>query len=266
MDSRCLDGAGAYLEACAASYTPTAMCLIVLAHRVSARFPLIIAANRDEEYARPSLPAGFWEREEIVGGRDALHGGSWLAMSRTGRFAAVTNLRGAIRTNQPRSRGELVAGFVRGDATPRDYLDGISTRIADYGGFHLLIGEMGGELGQLSESVRVLEPGFHGLSNAPAGITWPKVDTAIEGLRAAMEIQDRAAMIDELMHVLRAIPSGGDPTRDHFVAGEKYGTRAATVIVVEDGMVDFVEQGFGEGGSVLGDRARLRFSLGSSRA
>lgn len=237
------------------------MCLIVLAHRVSSRYPLIIAANRDEEYGRPSLPAGFWEGEEIVGGRDALHGGSWLAMSRAGRFAAVTNLRGAIRTDQPRSRGELVAGFVRGGAPPRDYLDQISTRIADYGGFHLLSGHVGGELTQLSESVRVLEPGFHGLSNAPAGITWPKVDTAIEGLRAAMDLQDRAAMVDELQRVLRATPSDGDPTRDHFVAGERYGTRAATVIVVGDGTVDFVEQGFGKGGVILGDRRELRFSL-----
>lgn len=237
------------------------MCLIVLAHRASPRYPLIIAANRDEEYARPSLPAAFWEGEEIVGGRDALHGGSWLAMSRTGRFAAVTNLRGAMRTNQPRSRGELVTGFVRGAASPREYLDGISTRIADYGGFHLLSGEVGAELTQLSESVRTLEPGFHGLSNAPAGITWPKVETAIDALRSAMETSDRVTMIDELLRILRSAPANGDPTRDLFVAGEQYGTRAATVIVVEDGMVDFVEQGFGRGGVVMGDRREVRFSL-----
>lgn len=238
------------------------MCLIVLAHRVSPRFSLVIAANRDEEYARPSLPAGFWEGEEIVGGRDALHGGSWLAMSRAGRFAAVTNLRGAIRTNQPRSRGELVAGFVRGGAPPAEYLGEISTRVADYGGFHLLSGEVGGELTQLSGSVRILDPGFHGLSNAPAGITWPKEDTAIEGLREAMELSNRVSLIDGLMRLLRSTPANGDPTRDLFVAGERYGTRAATVIVVGDGVVDFVEQGFGKGGAVLGEQVRLRFSLG----
>jgi uncharacterized protein with NRDE domain len=237
------------------------MCLIVLAHRVSPRYPLIIAANRDEEYARPSLPAGFWEGEEIAGGRDALHGGSWLAMSRSGRFAAVTNLRGAIRTTQPRSRGELVSGFVRGDASSRSYLDEIATRISDYGGFHLLTGEVGGELAQLSESVRVLEPGLHGLSNAPAGVTWPKVDTAIEALRGATEMRDRATMIEALLRILRRAPANGDPTRDLFVSGEQYGTRASTVVVVEDGMVDFVEQGFGAGGSVLGERRELRFSL-----
>lgn len=248
-----------------ASYTPL-MCLIVLAHRVSPRYPLIIAANRDEEYARPSLPAGFWEGEDIVGGRDALHGGSWLAMSRSGRFAAVTNLRGAIRTDQPRSRGELVSRFVRGDAPPGEYLDGIATRIADYGGFHLLSGEVGGELTQLSESVRILEPGFHGLSNAPAGETWPKVGTAIDALREAMEMTDRVAMIDELLRILRSTPAKGDPTRDLFVAGEKYGTRAATVIVVEDGMVDFVEQAFGRAGTMLGERREVRFALAKQPA
>lgn len=239
------------------------MCLIALAHCVSPRYALIVAANRDEEYARPSLPAAFWDGEEIAGGRDAVHGGSWLAMSRAGRFAAVTNLRGAVRTNQPRSRGELVAGFVRGDAPPRGYLDEISTRLADYGGFHLLAGEVGGDLGQLSESARSLERGFHGLSNAPAGITWPKVETAIEALRGATETRDRATMIDRLLRILRSTPANGDPTRDLFVAGERYGTRAATVIVVDDGMVDFVEQGFGPGGVIMGERRDVRFGISS---
>jgi uncharacterized protein with NRDE domain len=237
------------------------MCLIVLAHRMSARYPLLIAANRDEEYQRPSLPAALWEGENIAGGRDAVHGGSWLAVTRAGRFAAVTNLRGAIRTNQPRSRGELVTGFVRGDGPPSAYLQDVATRIDDYGGFHLLAGEAQGDLAMLSGSIRPLGRGIHGLSNAPAGVTWPKVEVAVEALRGALEMPDRTVMIDRLMRLLRTAPAHGDPTRDLFITGEQYGTRASTVIVVEEGIVHFIEQSFGRGGIILGDRQELRFPL-----
>lgn len=236
------------------------MCLIVLAHLMSERYPLVIAANRDEEYARPSKPVAFWEGEDVAGGRDALHGGSWLALNRNGRFAAVTNLRGSIRRNHLRSRGELVAGFVRSDASPHAYLGDIEARIGEYGGFHLVTGEAGGEVAQLSGSVRTLEAGIHGLSNAPAGVTWPKVDIATDALRGALEIPQRAMMIDELLRVLRTAPANGDPMRDLFIAGEQYGTRASTVIVVEERTIHFVEQNFGRGGVVLGERNELRFA------
>jgi uncharacterized protein with NRDE domain len=111
------------------------VCLIAIAHRASARYPLVIAANRDEDYERPSLPAGFWDDQGIAGGRDAVHGGSWLAINRNGRFAAVTNLRGSVRTTQPRSRGELVSDFVRGDEPAGAYLETIASRLHEYGGF-----------------------------------------------------------------------------------------------------------------------------------
>jgi hypothetical protein len=94
------------------------MCLIAIAHRAHARFPLVIAANRDEDYDRPTYDAHFWtDAPDVLGGRDALANGSWLAIARNGRFAAVTNLRGAER--KTRSRGALVADFVIGD-TRRD--------------------------------------------------------------------------------------------------------------------------------------------------
>lgn len=236
------------------------MCLIVLAHLASERYPLVIAANRDEEYGRPSIPAAWWEGEDVVGGRDALHGGSWLAMHRSGRFAAVTNLRGSMRTNQPRSRGELVTGFVSTDAAPLAYLGGIEPRLGEYGGFHLLTGTAGGEVALLSGSVRTLAPGIHGLSNAPAGVTWPKVDVASVALRGALETRDAATMIEKLLRVLRKTPANGDPTRDLFIAGERYGTRASTVVLVEERTIHFVEQNFGPGGAVLGDRNDLRFA------
>src|SRR5712691_3733507 len=110
------------------------MCLILLAHRASPRFPLVVAANRDEDHDRPTLPADFWpDAPDVLGGRDALHGGSWLALHRNGRLAAMTNLRFA-RTRS-RSRGTLVREFVTSSMSPLDYVSSIS---GDYAGFHLI--------------------------------------------------------------------------------------------------------------------------------
>src|SRR5579859_983719 len=97
------------------------MCLIAIAHGASPKFPLVVAANRDELYARPTRPAHVWEDDpRVVGGRDLRAGGSWFAVRRGGRFAALANIRGMGREGGP-SRGALVADFVRGDDAPLAY-------------------------------------------------------------------------------------------------------------------------------------------------
>jgi uncharacterized protein with NRDE domain len=247
------------------AYTPDAMCLIVVAHRASARYPLRIAANRDEEYARPSLAAAFWEDGQVIGGRDEVHGGSWLAMTRTGRFAAVTNLRGAIRSPQARSRGSLVTNFVRGDDDPRTYAAAVAADRHHYAGFHLLIGRLGGDLVQLSGAPTVLEPGIHGLSNAPVDVRWRKVDLATDAVRGALESPNAEAVVEELLRILRTAPAKGDVTRNLFIEGTQYGTRASTVIVSDGGNVLFVEQGYGPRGVLLGARNSSSFALDGSR-
>ena len=100
------------------------MCLILFANRTHPEYPLVIAANRDEAYARPTAPAAFWEDDpRICGGRDLEQGGTWLGVTRTGAFAAVTNFRSSIGAkNNTRSRGELVANYLRGRAGPADYV------------------------------------------------------------------------------------------------------------------------------------------------
>ena len=233
------------------------MCLIVVAHRASDRYPLIIAANRDEDHERPSEPAHFWQGEEIIGGRDALHGGSWLALSRAGRFAAVTNLRGSSTAPAARSRGELVAGFVRGTSSPQEFATEVERRRGEYGGFHLMVGVAGESLVQLSAAAVTLEPGIYGLSNAPAGVMWAKVDTGIASMRGALETAAPADVADRLLRILRT-KGHDDPTRDLFVHGERYGTRASTVIVATADEVFFVEQAFGPGG-IAGTRSQFVF-------
>src|SRR5574340_370867 len=92
------------------------MCIILLAHKAHPGYPLVVAANRDEAYARPAAPAAFWEdHPRVYGGRDLEKGGSWLGLTRSGRIAAVTNFRnGRPGAPAPRSRGELVSGFLTG--------------------------------------------------------------------------------------------------------------------------------------------------------
>lgn len=236
------------------------MCLIVVAHRVSERYPLVIAANRDEDYDRPTRSAQWWEdAPDTLGGRDALHGGTWLGLTRSGRFAAVTNVRGAIRTPENRSRGELVSGFLRGSEPPHTYLESAAQRKAEYASFHLLAGLVGGDVAVLSDAIEVLEPGIHGFSNAPSGIRWPKVDTAVEATLGALQARGAEQTAAHLLRVLHQSATHRDPTRDIFVTGERYGTRSSTIIIATPEEILFVEQSFKRGGAP--DGAPQRFTV-----
>jgi uncharacterized protein with NRDE domain len=237
------------------------MCLIALAIGM-AKFPLVIAANRDEDYERPTLLAAFWaDASDILGGRDALHQGSWLAISRSGRFAAVTNLRGSARDPKKRSRGELVGDFVRGDAPPLQYLNEVAERADLYAGFHLIAGLVTGDVGQCSGSVSPLRRGIHAISNAPPGVRWPKVDIAARDLEELLQIEDTAELTAAALRFLSAPRGSGPVEGEVFVAGERYGTRSSTVIVFDGEEITFTEQAYARGGSRDGGLREFRFTL-----
>ncbi|MDY7547827.1 NRDE family protein [Glaciimonas sp. Gout2] len=159
------------------------MCLIVFSWKVVPGLPLIAAANRDEFYARPSAPANWWEdRPDIYAGRDLQNGGTWIGISRTGRFAAITNVRApAERHENAPSRGGLVADFLSSKATAAEYIAQISVGANDYNGFNLLIHD-GQDLVWYSNkgeadprNGKPLPAGIYGLSNALLDVCWPKV-------------------------------------------------------------------------------------------
>src|SRR5436305_2505408 len=115
------------------------MCLIVVGWKAGARYPLLVAANRDEFHGRAAAPAAFWrDRPEILGGRDLEAMGTWMGVSRRGRFAAVTNYRGAREPSAAESRGALVSSFLPGTATAADYMADVAARASRYSGFNLL--------------------------------------------------------------------------------------------------------------------------------
>lgn len=241
------------------------MCLILLAHRAHPDLPLVIAANRDERYDRPTRPAGFWEDcPRILAGRDLEAGGTWLGMTRQGRFAAVTNVRnGPPATAAPRSRGELTRDFLRGNSSPGDYATAIMDRAGDYGGFNLLLGD-GDELlycENFSKTTQRLSPGVYGLSNHLLDTPWPKVVSGKNRLTELLEQWHSAAQADtgKLLDILtdktivedELLPDTGvglsleRQLSPIFIAGEGYGTVCSTAVVVDrDGQVKFHERSF----------------------
>jgi uncharacterized protein with NRDE domain len=227
------------------------MCLIVLAHRPGTRFPLVLAANRDEDYDRPSHAAGFWpDFPDVLGGRDAVLGGSWLAIAKHGRFAAVTNLRGAVR--KPRSRGALVRDFVTSTIDARAFADAIVAHAAEYAGFHLLVGNAGGEIVHITpDSWMPLAAGIHAISNAPLGESWPKTDVAAEAMASILEIEEVDAMSEALMRFLTTPRNTGRVESEVFLAGDRYGTRASTVIIATAREIAFEERTFARGGMAM---------------
>jgi uncharacterized protein with NRDE domain len=230
------------------------MCLIALSHRASARFPFVLAANRDEDYLRPTDDAHFWvDALDVLGGRDALHGGSWLAVSRGGRFAAVTNLRGAAQRS--RSRGALVSAFVTGTVEVHEYAAEVARHAEEYSGFHLLAGTIGGEAMYIApHEKRVLAPGIYSVSNAPAGEQWPKMELAVAAMTSAVALDDP---IDDLLTFL-STSHGGAVESEAFIAGDRYGTRSSTVIAATANELVFVEQSYARGGAAQGEPRRFR--------
>jgi uncharacterized protein with NRDE domain len=257
------------------------MCLILFALSAHPDYSLIVAANRDEAYARPSAPAAFWDDEpRICGGRDLEQKGTWLALSRSGRFAAVTNYRqGTPRSPAARSRGDLTRGFLESDTGPESYLGHIAGRSSAYNGFSLIAGDAR-ELWFFSNrgnGVSPIAPGVHGLSNHLLDEPWPKVRRGVatlEGLLSAPEDELVPALLAQLSERTPApedaLPSTGIAREREralsasFVAGVDYGTRASTIVLIgRDGSALLREHTYGPLGAPVGE-TEVRFGVESA--
>ncbi len=243
------------------------MCLIVFAWRPGHAQPLIVAANRDEFYARPSLPLAQWpEAPHVYAGRDQEAGGTWLGIGANGRFAALTNIRDPHQPPSRKSRGELVAGFLLGGKPIDDYLDDVVRRSLEYSGFNLLIGNAN-ELWHFNarepEAV-MLAPGVYGLSNAGLNTPWPKLlkaRAALEEVLGDPQPQALLALLADSQTVPFAeLPDTGIGLATEtllssvFIASQSYGTRASTALIVQaDGTRHMVERSFGPYGGHLGE-------------
>lgn len=258
------------------------MCLIFIAYRMLPQCPLLLIANRDEFYQRPTATAGFWpQAPQVLGGLDLEGGGSWFGVTRSGRLAAITNYRNLAEVSgvgaDKRSRGLLVSDFLTGSAAPAEYLGELALQPENYRGFNLLIGDIDGlhYYSNRGAEPRRLAPGIYGLSNHLLDTPWPKV---AEGKRALMQLLRRGLPSEEELFALLAdrtvapdslLPETG-LSRDwerllssRFIHGPDYGTRASTLLLVEpQGSARFCERSFTSHGALTAEvRKRLIFDL-----
>jgi uncharacterized protein with NRDE domain len=221
------------------------MCLILAAWRAHDEYPLIVAANRDEFHGRPAAPAAFWKDEPaLLAGRDLQANGTWMGVARSGRFAAVTNYRGAREPSAPHSRGALVTGFLANGGAPSDYVRRIEKQA--YSGFNLLACD-NQEFWWISNrdgAPRRLEPGIYGLGNLL--LDSPEVEGAKQRFREAIA---PAPSVEALFAVLEAARIS-DPV---------YGTRCSTVLLSGRERVRYAERSFGTDAQA-GDTLHFEFT------
>lgn len=236
------------------------MCLILFAVDAHPRYRLIAAANRDEFYARPTSAAAFWDdAPHVLAGRDLREGGTWMGVTRGGRFAAVTNVREPemYRVGAP-SRGHLVGDFLKGAMTAAEYAADLARTAAEFNGFNLLLGDSSSLVWTSNRAPEpvTLAPGVYGVSNALLDTPWPKVVRGKEDVRRALdgaeeEVESRLfaslALRDPAPDTqLPATGVGAERERalsSAFIATPEYGTRASTVLLIDQGgEVSFTER------------------------
>lgn len=254
------------------------MCLALLACNTHPRYRLIIAANRDEFYRRPTAPAAFWaEAPEVLAGRDLEKGGTWLGVTTSGRFALVTNFReGGSNRGNARSRGELVSGFLIGAEPPHSYATRRAKEDAEYNGYNLIVGDTQALVyhSNRTHETRGLVDGIYGLSNHLLDTPWPKVRRSKETLWGLLELEG-GKLVTGLFDMLADHSRPGDEhlpdtgigmawerlLSSAFIASDDYGTRSSTVVLMDrDGGGTFIERTFGPNGIAEGE-VSYRFEI-----
>ena len=241
------------------------MCLILFAKDVHPKYKFILAANRDEFYDRPTSSAKFWDdAPNLLAGRDLVHGGTWLGMTKTGRFATVTNYRNPNQPNGKRSRGALVTDFLLGAKSVSEYLQEIEKLSEDFTGFNLLVGDFGNDKNELAyfsnrgHRINHIDTDIYGLSNHLLDSPWQKVLRGKEMFTEAISNENEISVISLLKILLdktlakdENLPNTGIGIERErilspmFIETPIYGTRCSTVLLIgNDNSVTFAEKSY----------------------
>ena len=223
------------------------MCLIAFSLNNHPDYPLILIANRDEFYRRPTAPAHHWLESEMIAGKDLEAGGTWMGVSRDGRFAAVTNYRDIqnIKDNA-RSRGELPVNFLENQIGAVSYLEEIHGRADQYNGFNLILFENGSmyHYSNYEKKINTLEKGIFGLSNALLDTPWPKVENIKSSFTRLVEKEnlENQLLLDMLENQQTAqdeeLPETGLPydlekaVSAICIRTEEYGTCSSSIVTI----------------------------------
>jgi uncharacterized protein with NRDE domain len=245
------------------------MCLILTAYRQHKNYPLVLAANRDEFYDRPTRQIEAWQdRPGIIAGRDLKGSGTWMGIDRQGRLAAITNFRDPanLKPDAP-TRGLLVSNFLSGTQSAEPYLKTLSKTADRYNGFNLLLYDRTGlwHFSNRQEAIMALEPGIHGLSNHLLNTPWPKVRRGCKAFAEALEA-DPTIDPETLLSLMEDRHIAPDDQLPHtgvtlewermlspmFIQSDTYGTRCTSVVTCDSsGMISFVEKTHPHPGSGL---------------
>lgn len=252
------------------------MCLITFAWKIHPGYPLVLVANRDEFHARPSLPARPWEDDpDIIGGRDLQANGSWLAISKTGRFATVTNFREGTSEPSELSRGRLVQDFLQSSKSPQQFKRQLEEQKHLYGGYNLLLASSDQLFycSNRSDLATSLTPGIYSLSNHLLDSPWPKALYAKQQLSRILEEDtvNPSRLLTMMRHAKpfedKLLPSTGVSLEMErtlsppFIRTQVYGTRCTTVLLWDnESNTRFIEQNYLPGGEP-GERFDYRIEL-----
>jgi uncharacterized protein with NRDE domain len=244
------------------------MCLIAFNWQPQAPVPLIIAANRDEFYARPTQALHRWVDQPIVAGKDLEANGTWLGVSLSGRVAALTNYRDPSQNHLgARSRGDITTAFLTGSGTAGQYLEALASRAHAYNPFNLLVFDGLSLMGFESRHRRAfkLSEGISVVSNADFNVPWPKVGRLRDGFTQTLKQNDFegesaacqpginalfALLADRRTAADESLPQTGIPLEwekalsAEFIHTLDYGTRASSVVLVGRNRADFMERSF----------------------
>lgn len=239
------------------------MCIIFVAIKQHPDYPLIIAANRDEFYNRPTQVSHWWQQSPaILAGKDLKAGGSWMGISREGDIAALTNIRNPLRDIQnARSRGELIPHYLNRTSDDATFAQSLKATSQQYNGYNLLFGHLSSlqVYNNHTDTLTPLHAGFHGLSNHALNTPWPKVTRGVAGLKAYISSNKKISQ-DALLLLLQdetpapdnALPDTGVPVdwekrlSSIFIRSAEYGTRSSTLLLInQDNDATWVEQSYG---------------------
>lgn len=227
------------------------MCLVSIAYKVHPDYPLLLIGNRDEFYERPTARANWWEdNPDVFAGKDLRAGGTWMGINKHGQFAVLTNFRmGREMAKGARSRGELVRDFLVQDADPKDYMEIVRGKAANYNLFNLIVGNKDQVFyysNAEDKPLITMEKGVYGLSNSLLDVPWPKVKKA--RMRMTESLQNSNFKPEDLFNILTDTKTAPDDELPDtkipyewekklsamFIQLPNYGTRVMTLIKMDN--------------------------------
>jgi uncharacterized protein with NRDE domain len=254
------------------------MCLIAFAYKAHPKYDLILAANRDEFYERPTRSAQFWdEYPKLLAGKDLLGGGSWMGTNKQGQFAALTNYRDpSISKDHPPSRGEIVTNYLTQEKDSESFFNELDARADRYMGFNLLAGSPRDlhHYSNREQQINAVQPGVHGLSNHLLDTSWPKVEKAKSDLQELLKTDKlrEEALFEILLNDHPApdkdLPDTGiahdleKQVSPIFIKGDAYGTHSSSILIIDiTGKVTLEERRFKKGTEKVDETSRFEFKI-----